>query len=112
MLPIGNVLTSSVVPEFLGQSVINEEKFVTVPADSHEEVIWFNVSVNEVLVMDEFNAANHLVGQHEHRFHGESSGAKVEQVLERWAKQIHNQDVVVTFRAVPANVRDADPAWK
>lgn len=66
LLPVGNVLTGSIIPEFFGQSVINEEKFVAMSADSHEEVIWFYVSVDEVLVMDEFNAPNHLVSQHQH----------------------------------------------
>ena len=66
------MLTGTVVPEFLGQSVINEEKFVTVSADSHKEIVGFNVSVDEVLIMDEFNATNHLVCKHQHRFHGET----------------------------------------
>ena len=72
-LPVGNVLSGSVVPEFLGQSVIDEEKFVTVSADSHQEIVGFNVAMDEVLIMDEFNAANHLISKHQHRFHGESS---------------------------------------
>ena len=103
-LPIGNVLTSSVIPKFLGQSVINEEKFVTVSAYSHEKIVGFNVSVDEVFVMNEFNAAYHLVSQHQHRFHGEPSRAEIEQIFQRWPQQIHNQDVVVTFRTIPANV--------
>ena len=56
-----------------GQSVIDEKKFVTVLADSHKEIIGFNVSVDEVLIMDEFNVTNHLISKHEHCFHGEPS---------------------------------------
>ena len=77
------MLAGTVVPEFLGQSVINEEKFVTVSANSHEEIIWFNVSVDEVLIMDEFDPTDHLVGKHQHRFHGESPWTEIEQILQR-----------------------------
>ena len=80
--PVGNVLTGTVVPEFFGQSVINEEKFVTVSADSHEEIVGFNVSVDEVLIMDEFNATNHLICKHQHRFHGETPWTEIEQILQ------------------------------
>ena len=108
LLPVGNVLTGSVVPEFLGQSVIDEEKFVTVSANTHEKIVGFNVSVDEVFVMNEFNAAYHLVSQHQHRFHGEPSGAEIEQILQGGTQQIHDQDIVVPFWTVPANMWNAN----
>ena len=46
------MLSCSVVPVLLGQSEVDEEQLVTVTADSHEEVVWFNVSVDEVFIMD------------------------------------------------------------
>ena len=46
------MLSRSVVPILLGQSEVDEEQLVTVTADSHEEVVWFNVSVDEVFVVD------------------------------------------------------------
>ena len=102
------MLTSSVIPKLLSQSVIDEEKFVTVSAYSHEKIVGFYVSVDEVFVMKEFNAVYHLVSQHQHRFHGEPSQAAIragiEQILQRWPQQIHNQDVVATFMTIPANV--------
>ena len=95
---------SSAIPKLFSQSVIDEEKLVTVLAYSHEKIVRFNVSVDEVFVMNEFNAAYHLVSQHQHRFHGEPSRAEIEQILQRWPQQIHNQDVVATFMTIPANV--------
>ena len=41
-------------------------------ADAHEEVVGFDVSVDEVLVVHVLDATNHLVGQHQHRLHGKS----------------------------------------
>ena len=46
------MLSRSVVPILLGQSEVDEEQLVTVTADSHEEVVGFNVSVDEVFIMD------------------------------------------------------------
>ena len=106
------MLTSSVIHKLFSQSEIDEEKFITMSAYSHEKIVRFNVSVDEVSVMNEFNAVYHLVSQHQHRFHGEPSQAAIragiEQILQRWPQQIHNQDVVVTFRTIPANVWNTD----
>ena len=46
------MLSRSVVPILLCQSEVDEEQLVTVTADSHEEVVGFNVSVDEVFIMD------------------------------------------------------------
>ena len=46
------MLSRPVVSVLLGQSEVDEEQLVTVTADSHEEVVWFNVSVDEVFIMD------------------------------------------------------------
>ena len=106
------MLTSAVISKFFGQSVVNEEKFVAVSADPHEKIVRFDISVNEVLVVYELDPADHLVGQHQHRFHGEPPGAKVEQVLQGGTKQVHDQDVVIAFRTIPTDVRDANAALK
>ena len=79
-------------------------------SDPHEEIVRFDISVNEILVVYELDATDHLVGQHKHRFHGEPPGTEVEQVFQGGAKQVHDQDVVVPLRTVPVDVRDADTA--
>ena len=33
---------------------------IAMPPNAHEEVVWFNVSVNEVLVVYILNTTNHL----------------------------------------------------
>lgn len=106
------MLTSAVVAKLLGQSVIDEEQLVTMSSDPHEEVVRLDIPMDEVLVVDKFNATNHLVGQHEHRFHSESSGAKVEEVFERGPQQVHDENVVVALRSVPADVGDPDAPLK
>ena len=56
------------------------------------------------------NSPNHLIRQHENSLHCESSGAKVEKILETWSEEIHDEDVVVPLLAVPPDVGDAHPA--
>jgi len=104
------VLSSPVVPILLGQAEVDEEQLVTVTADSHEEVVWFNVSVDEVFIMDILDSADHLICKHEDSLHGKSSGAEVEEILETGPEQIHDEDIVVPLLAVPPDVRDAHPA--
>lgn len=36
---------------------------VAVPANAHEEVVWLDVAVNEILVVDVLYATNHLCGE-------------------------------------------------
>jgi hypothetical protein len=38
--------------------------------------------VDEVFVVDEFDAPDHLVRQHEDSFHCESPGAEIEKILQ------------------------------
>ena len=61
-LPISNVLTRAVISEFLGQAVIDEEKFVAMSSNPHQEIIRLDISVNKVLVVYELNTSDHLVG--------------------------------------------------
>ena len=98
------MLTGAVIPELFGQTIVDEEEFITVSSNSHEEIIWFNVSMNEILVVQEFDSSDHLIGEHEHGFHGESSWTKVEQIFQRWTQEVHDQNVIVPFGTIPSNV--------
>lgn len=49
------------------------------------------------------SVSHHLVGQQQDRFQAELAGAKVEQVLQTGAQQLHYHDVVVAFGAAPLN---------
>ena len=46
------MLPGPVVPVLLGQAEIYQEEFVTVAANTHQEVIRLDVAVDEVLVVD------------------------------------------------------------
>ncbi len=110
VLSVGNVLTASVVPVFLGQTKVNEEQFVAMATDAHEKVVGLDVAMNKVFVVNKLDPADHLVGQHQNCFHRESSRAEIEEVFETGAEQIHDEDIVIALGAVPPNVRDPDAA--
>ena len=63
----------------------------------HEEVVGFNVAMNEVLVVNVLESSDHLVSQHEDGFEGETTTAEVEEILQTRSKQIHHKDVVVAL---------------
>ena len=90
ILSVRDVLPGPVVAVLLCQAEIDEEQLVAVSADTHEEVVWFDVSVDEVLVVDVLDSADHLVCQHQDCLHGEAARAKVEEVFKRRSKKVHH----------------------
>ena len=110
VLAVHDVLAGAVVAVLFGEAEVDEEDLIAVAADAHEEVVGLDVAMNEVLVVHELDAADHLVGEHEHGLHGEAARAEVEEILETRTEQIHDEYVVVLLLAVPAYVRYADAA--
>lgn len=56
VLPVGNVEVALGVTVLLGQSKVDHVHLVTALSDAHQEVIRFDIAVNEVLGMDVFDA--------------------------------------------------------
>jgi hypothetical protein len=110
VLSVRNVLTGPVVSVLFGQSKVDQEEFVAVTPNTHQEVVWLDVTMNEILIVDVFNSPDHLIRKHEDSLHCESPGAKVEEVLEAWSEEVHDEDVVVPLLAIPPNVGDAHAA--
>ena len=52
VLPVGNVLAGPVVSVLLSQSKVDQEEFVAVTPNTHQEVVWLDVTMNEILVVD------------------------------------------------------------
>ena len=59
-LSVGNVFAIS-LDITLGQSKINEENFVTGFVKSNAEVIWLDVPVDKVPVVNILNSGHHLI---------------------------------------------------
>ena len=72
------MLASLRVAEPLGQTEINNVYVVLLLADSNQEVVWLNITMEEVPRMDKLNSLEHLIGQHKYCFKGEFALAVVE----------------------------------
>ena len=70
VLSVRDVLPGPGVAVLFGQTKVDHEDLVAVAADAHEEVVGLDVTVDKVLVVDPFDAGDHLVGQHQDRLHG------------------------------------------
>lgn len=51
----------------------------------HEEIVGLDVSVDETLAVNVFYSGDELICEKQNCFQAESSGAKVEEVLEAWS---------------------------
>ena len=73
---------------------------------TYQEVIRFNIAVNDALIVDFFDAFDHLDADVQNGFQIETAFARLEQVLNRGAKQVHHHDVevVVGYGAVSPDV--------
>lgn len=70
-------------------------------ANAHKKVVRLDVSVNEIFRMNVLDTANHLVSKHQNCLHREAAGAKIKEILQRRAQQIHNQHIVVALLPIP-----------
>jgi len=66
-LSVGNVFSISLNVPF-GQSKVQNKDLVGSFIQTDTEIIWLNVSVNKMTVVNVFNTLYHLVDQHQDRF--------------------------------------------
>jgi hypothetical protein len=69
------------VSVLLGKTEINHIDLVSTPADSHEEIVGLDISVNKVSRVDVFDSGDELVGEEKDSFESEFSVTEVEQVF-------------------------------
>jgi len=108
VLTVRNVEVRLWVAVLLGQSEIDDVNLVTTFADAHEEVVRLDVTMDEGLCMDVFDAGDELIGKQENRLESEATVAEVEEILETRAEEIQDHGIVVTFGAKPAHKGNAD----
>ena len=81
VLTVWDVEVSLGVTVFLGQPKVNDVDLVAALADTHEEVVGLDITVDEGLGMNVLNARDELIGEQQNGFQGEFAVAEVEQVL-------------------------------
>jgi hypothetical protein len=100
------------VTVLLGQTEINDIDLVAPLTNTHEEVVWLDITVDKALGVDILDAGNQLVGQEKDGLQGELPVAEVEEILQTGSEQIQNHGIVVALGSEPADKWDTDTASK
>lgn len=74
---------------------------------ANKEVVGLDVTVDQILLVDSLDSREHLLRDHHNGLDGESSAAVVEQVFERWAEKVDDQNVVEALLAEVVDIRNA-----
>lgn len=107
VLTVGDVLVRLGVAVLLGETEVDHVHDLGALAQADEEVVGLDVAVDEVLRVAVLEAAQQLVGDHQHGLELEAAAAVVEQVLERGAEQVDDHHVVLALDAEPPQARHA-----
>ena len=70
----------------LGQSEVDDIDLVATLANTHQEIVRLDVSMDEGFGMDVFDAGDELIRKEQDSLQGKFAVAKVEKVLQTWAK--------------------------
>ena len=82
VLAVGNVEVRLRVPILLGQTKVDNVDLIPSLANAHQEVVGLDITMDEGLGVDVFDAGDELVGEQQHGLEGELAVAEVEEVFE------------------------------
>ena len=81
VLPVRNMQVSLGVSVFLGETEINHIDLIASFADTHEEIVGLDISVDKVSRVNVFDSRNELIGEKKDSLESELSVTEVEQIL-------------------------------
>lgn len=110
VLSVWDVEVSLWVAVLLSQTKVDDIDLVSALANTHQEVVGLDVTVNEGLGMNVLDAGDELIGKEEHGLQGELAVTEVEQIFQTGTKEVKDHGIVVTLGTEPANEGDADTA--
>lgn len=64
-----------------GETEIDNMHHVCTFSETDQKIVWFDVSVKEILCVQILDAVDHLVSKHYHSLQGEFSAAKTKEIL-------------------------------
>lgn len=86
VLTVGDVEMSLGVTVLLGESEIDDIDLVTPLPNAHEEVVRFDITVDERLGVNVLDPGDELVSQQQNRLQRELSVAEIEQIFQARSK--------------------------
>jgi hypothetical protein len=113
ILPIRNMQVCLWIPVLLCQPKINNIHLIGTFSQTHQEIVGFDVSMDEIFGMNILDAGNlpislsngtyQLISQQQNRLERKFSVAEVEQIFQRRPQKINHHAHVLSFDAIPAN---------
>lgn len=107
VLAVGDVLMGARIAVLLGQSEVDNVNDGLTLAESDEEIIRFDVAMNEGLGVHVFEATDQLIREHQYRLELKSASAVIKQIFEGGSEQIQHHDIIVPFDTVPTDIGDS-----
>ena len=98
---VGNVLTSLGITVTLREAEVDNVNDILLLAVANKEVVRLHVAMNEMVVMKELEALDHLIRNHKSCLDSEFTLAEVESIFETGTQQVHDHGVVVALDAKP-----------
>jgi len=108
VLAIRDVEVSLGVTVFLCKTEIDDVDLVSTLANTHQEVVGLDITVDEGLGVNVFDAGNELIGEKEDGLQRELAVAEVEKILQTGSQEINDHSIVVTFSTEPTNERNTN----
>lgn len=105
---VWNVEVSLGVSVLLRQTEIDDIDLIASLADAHEEIVRFDIAVDEGFGVNVLDSGDELVREEEDGLQRELSVAEVEQILQTGAKKVQNHGIVITFCTKPADEGNSD----
>ena len=120
VLPVGDVKVSLGVAVLLGETEVDDVDLVAALANTHQEVVGFDITVDEVAGVDVLNTGNlqaaiintfakipkdtyQLVGEEEYSLKAKLAIAEVEKVFEGRAEEVEHHGIVIALGTKPPN---------
>lgn len=105
---VGDVEVRLGITVFLRETKIDDVDLVTTLADTHQEVVGLDITVDKGFGVDVFDPGDELVGQQKNGLQGELAVAEVEEILQTGTEQVDDHGIVVTFGTEPTHKGDTD----
>ena len=108
VLTVWDVEMSLGVTVLLGQAKVNHIDLVAALANAHEKVVRLDITVDEGLGVDVFNAGDELISEKKNGLQRELAVAEVEKILQAGSEEVEDHSIVVALRSEPADERDTN----
>ena len=100
------------VTAFSSEAQVDDIHLVPIPPCTHQDILRFDVTVNDILRVNILKATEKLVGKHQDCLEGELAMAEFEEVLQTRSQKVEHHNIIFAFEHVVVNAWNTDTASK